>query len=237
MGQLEKLSGKWISADGQQNAEIDFRTLRFKDMGQWADLDNQTYLLGQEMQFLSKGGFYSVCQTEASDSLRIIKKDLMTDDVYGFTLYRSDFPRARARAPLSQVEPPPEIRIILAAIPKIQQTDRKDDVLRVMKLDEEKMEILEGSSSLGETDRLFNLGIDDHWMLKLGYKRPRPDSPPEQTTFKRFQLVRGYVDDVRRDGALDVEQFIYPYFVFDKIVTGPTSTQQVAPSAGDKPSK
>ena len=51
-------SGSWTSADGQQNAKLDFRTLRFGRTGAWNDLKNHTYLLGQEMQFISENGFY-----------------------------------------------------------------------------------------------------------------------------------------------------------------------------------
>lgn len=222
---LSKLSGSWISADGEQNANLDFRTLRFGRTGTWADLENNTYLLGQEMQFLSDSGFYSVCQMESPDALRIIKKDLVTEDVYGFTIYRADSPRARARQPLGDVVPPPSVQKLLNEIPNIRPTDRKDTVLQRMGIEEDRLEILDGSSSLGETDLLLNLGIDGHWMLKLGYKSPGPEAGPSEATLKRFQIVRGYIDDAR-EGDLDVEQFIYPYFVYDKVVAGPSKAEQ-----------
>lgn len=222
---LSKLSGSWTSADGEQSANLDFRTLRFGRTGSWADLENHTYLLGQEMQFLSDSGYYTVCQMESPDALRIIKRDLVTEDVYGFTIYRADSRRARAREPLGIVVPPPSMQKLLDEIPNITPIDRKDTVLQRMGIKEDRMEILDGSSSFGETDLLLNLGVDGHWMLKLGYKRPGPEAGPSEAKLKRFQIVRGYIDDAR-EGDLDVEQFIYPYFVHDKVVAGPSKAEQ-----------
>jgi hypothetical protein len=222
---LSKFSGTWTSADGQQNAKLDDRTLQFDRTGAWADLENHNYLLGQELQFLSEDGFYTVCLVEEHDVIRIIKEDLVTADVYGFTLHREGSVRARARPPLKPVETPQRISELLVRIPSISPTDSKETVLKAMNLDVKKMEVLDLSGSLGETDVLLNLGTDNHWMLKLGYRLPRPDSKPQEAILKRFQIVRGYVEDVR-EGHFDVEEFIYPYFVNDKVVAGSRKVEQ-----------
>lgn len=222
---LLRLSGAWISADGQQAAELDYRTLSFGATKNWPDIENQTYLLGQEMQFLSKDGFYSVCVDEAPDSLRIIKQDLATDAYCGFTLYREGSPQARSREPLGDITPPPVIRGILDQIPNIREGERKDAVMGRIDLGPGKIEVLECFSSLGVTDMLISLGIDRHWMLKLDYKLDPPDSPESEATILRFQIIRGEIDDAR-NGSHDIEQIIYPYFHFGKIITASAIAKQ-----------
>ena len=62
---LVRFSGKWVSADGQQSAELDDRMLRFEETPGWPDLNRKTFLLGrEEMQFLGDTGIYGLLARE-----------------------------------------------------------------------------------------------------------------------------------------------------------------------------
>lgn len=230
---LSKLSGKWVSANGEQSAELDFRMLRFGDAADWPDLSGKTFLLGQEMQFLTDSGFYTISTLYSNpDEMRFIKEDSVTEDLSSLTLYREGSPRARSRAPIPEAEPPTKVQAILDGILTIKDGELKDAVLARLGLNGfEGLEVLAGESGLGETDILFDLGIDDHWMLYVAYTRKSPDAEESEAVLRQLQILRGYVDEAR-EGWLDTGKPVYPYFAQGQVIT---KNQQAEQDAAEQP--
>jgi hypothetical protein len=225
---LSKLSGAWTSIDGQINADLDFRMLRFKAAPDWQDLENQTFLLGSEMDFLSSRGVYLI-QTRYSepDEMWFCLEDEVTEDLTSFTLFREGSPKAGSRTPIPRGEPPQKVRDLLRLIPLIRAGELKDTVLERCGLgDLDGFELLGGEGGLGETDLILALGIDDHWMLSIGYRRLSPDDE-SKAVLRTFKLFQGYVDDVR-EGLLELERVAFPYYDNGKIITGPSQAEQAS---------
>jgi hypothetical protein len=227
---LSKLSGSWTSIDGQINAELDFRMLRFKAAPDWQDLENQTFLLGSEMQFLSSRGVYLIqARYSEPDEMWFCLEDEVTEDLTSFTLFREGTPKAGSRTPIPRGEPPQKVRDLLGLIPSIRAGELKDTALERLGLgDLDGYEILGGEGGLGETDLILALGIDNHWMLALAYRRLSPDDDESKAVLRTFKLYQGYVDDVRA-GFSEFERVAYPYYENGKIITGPSKAEQAAP--------
>lgn len=237
---LDNLSGKWVSADGEQSAELDYRMLHFGDTADWPDLNSKTFLIGREMQFLSDdGGIYTICTFNGNpDEMHFIKEDSESiknnselADLTSLLLYREGSPNARSRKPLGEKKPPAKAQALLDAIPSIEFGERKDALMARLGLaDDDSLELLLGERSMGESDLIFSLGIDSEWMLKLAFTVDSPNAEESEAVIRRFQLFRGYVDDVR-EGRLDVQKHVYPYFGGGKVIAKPNGAEQ---DAGDQ---
>lgn len=222
---LFALSGKWVSPDGQQTAELDGRILRFQETVDWPDLDRRHFLLsGGATSFMTNSGYYNIRTNP--DKLLFLKEDLKTGDYTSFTLYRERSPNAGSRTPLAVKTPPPKVAALLAAIPTITEGERKDAVMKRFGLaDDESLELLDAESSMGETDMLLNLGIDNEWMLQLQHKVDRPGADSGDAVIRLFQVVRGYVDDVKA-GRFDIMKPVFPYYSDGTIVLAPATADE-----------
>lgn len=221
------LSGNWVSPDGRQSAELDGRILRFQETVDWPDLDRRHFLIsGGATSFMTNSGYYSLHANP--DKLLFLKEDLETGDHTSFALYREGSPDAGSRTPLADKAPPPKVAALLAAIPMIQAGERKDAVMKRFGLvDDESLELLDAESSMGETDMLLSLGIDNEWMLKLEYKLDRPGADAGEAVIRRFQVVRGYVDDVKA-GRFDIMKPVFPFYSDGTIVLAPGTADEGA---------
>lgn len=217
---LSKLSGSWVSASGEQSAVLDFRMLSFDGASGWPDLDGVTFLLGAEMQFLTESGFYTVSTLYSDpDEIRLIKEDLISEDLTSLTLYRKGTARAHSRIPIPEAEPPPELQTILDGILTIKEGELKEVVLRRLGvMDLKGIEVLAGESGLGETDLLLDLGIDEHWMLHIAYTRSSPEAKESEAVLRRFQIIRGYVGEARQRWP-DSGKTVFPYFAQGRVIT------------------
>jgi len=224
---LSALSGKWVSPDGQQSAELDGRILRFHETVDWPDLDRRHFLFsGGATSFMTNSGYYNLHTNP--DKLLFLKEDLKTGDYTSFCLYREGSPDARSRTPLAEKAAPPKVAALLAAIPTITVGERKDAVMKRFGLaDDESLELLDAESSMGQTDMLLSLGIDNEWMLKLQYKVDRPDADAGEAVIRHFQAVRGYVDDVKA-GRFDIMKPVFPYYSDGTIVLAPSTADEGA---------
>lgn len=215
---FSSFSGDWVSVDGRQLVRLENGVLYISDSFDWPDLDHRTFIIGEDMQFVSHGNVYNITASDDHDVMYIIMRDSYTEDLCGFTLYREGTSRARLHAPIPDVDMPVEVRSILEAIPKLKKGDLKDDVVRVIGIDKiDGLELLDKQSNLGGSDLVYSLGIDDHWMLRIGYSRERLDEDSEIEVIRRVQVVRGYVEDVR-NGYQDIEKLVYPYFALGKVI-------------------
>ncbi|HRQ87606.1 MAG TPA: hypothetical protein PLA50_02340 [Bacteroidia bacterium] len=225
LDRLAVLSGDWVSADGDQTAQLDYRVLRFKSTVDWPDLDGRSFLLGEEMQFMTESGFYSLhASGDSFDMIFLIKEGASPDgDLSRLTLYREGSPLARSRQPLGEKMPPPKVQALLDAIPSIREGVRKDDVMERLGLARDgSLELLDAERSSGQTDMLLTLGIDDEWMLRLRYDVESSDVADSEAKLRKFQVVRGYVNDIKA-GRFDIEKRIYPYFLNGRIIGAPDS--------------
>lgn len=224
---LSNLSGTWTSIDGQIDAVLDFRMLSFKTTPDWPDLENQTFLLGSEMQFLSSRGVYLInTRYSEPDVMWFCLEDKVTKDLTTFTLFREGTPKAASRKPIPEGEPPLKVRELLLLIPSIRDGELKETALEGLGLkDLEGLEILTGESGLGNTDLILALGIDDHWMLSLAYQRLNPNDDESKAVLRTFKLFQGYVDDVR-SGFLELERVAYPYYENGMIIRGPSQAEK-----------
>ena len=185
---LSKLSGNWVSADGQQSAELDYRTLRFSDTIDWPDISNRYFLIGNEMQFMTNRGYYNISTLYTEpDEMCFLKEDLKTGDLTSFTLYREGTPRARSRRPLVEKTPPPKVQELLDVIPTIKPEEKRDSVMKRLGLADDKMlELLGGERSREEHDLIFSLGIDNEWMLRLEFSVDISDAEYSERYYSPF---------------------------------------------------
>ncbi|MCB1079028.1 MAG: hypothetical protein KDM64_14495 [Verrucomicrobiae bacterium] len=223
---LRKLSGNWVSADGQQSAVLNYRRLRFDKTVDWPDISQRSFLLGEEMQFMTNRGFYVISTLYAEpDRMCFIKEDLQTGALTEFTLYREGSPNARSRKPLADKTPPPRVQKLLDAIPTIKAGETKDSVMARLGLaDDDSLELLGGQRETGYTDMIFSLGIDNEWMLRLEFSVDSTDEEDGEAVIRHFQIVRGYVDD-GRNGRFDIQKLVYPYFTDGQIIVAPPEAE------------
>lgn len=209
--QLEKLSGKWVSVDGMQTAELDLRTLRFGPSTDWPDLNNRFFLISENMQFMTNSGYYDLISRKPN-KIRVIKEDLENGDLTSFNLYREGSPHARSRKPLADKAHPEKVRALLDLIPTIKKGEKMEDVMTRLGLaNEELLEPLAGESGLGQSDWVYGLRIDNEYMLRLSYLTQPPNHLESEAVIFRFQIVRGYIDDIRNSRD-DMFKLVYPYF-------------------------
>jgi hypothetical protein len=216
---LLKLSGDWISGDGEQKAKLDYRILSFEDTPDWPDLQKQDFLLGTELQFLSDTGFYTMSGEE--DTITFIKEDRKTKSLSRLTLYRMGSPFAAARPPLPRTPPPPSIQALLDLVPTIRESESLEAVFSRFPKDwTGKLTVIGGDSGMGESDIFFDLEVNGEWMLHAK-KKLRGDK------ILRFRLVRSYMQDRNGKGP-DVRRVVFPYYEFGKIITGPMEAKDAA---------
>lgn len=212
---LEDLSGDWISGDGEQKAKLDGQILTFGETPDWPDLQGRDFLLGENLQFLSETGHYWM--SWEADSIAFTKEDRTTKSLSGLTLYRKGSPFAEARPPLPRTPPPPSIQALLDLVPTIREGETLKAVLVRSPLGwDGKMPVIGGHSGFGESDMVFDLGVNGEWVLKA--------KEVEGGKILRFQVVRGYVKDRNGKGP-DVQRVVFPYFEFGKIITGPMESR------------
>lgn len=218
---LKRLSGNWISADGQKKAKANDDILEFGTTPDWPEIEGRRFLLGKDYwAFVAGSGRYNVMLfQDRPDELVIFRKDDKTESLSRLTLYREGSKHAASLPPLPDTPPPPKIQKLLDLIRGLKEHESVADVDRRMDWQGE-AELINGSSSLGEADLEFDLRVDDQWVLQ------RKEN--QSGKLLRFRLVRTWVKE-RRDLSADVERVVYPYYEFGKVITGP--------SEDDSPSK
>ena len=235
---LSKLSGKWVSADGQQTADLDFRVLRFGETTGWPEVSRKTFLLGREMDFMSSdgSGSYTISTVYAEpNTMQVIREQTATCSLTGFTLYRDGTPRARSRLPVPKAVPPPEIQVLLGGIRTIKVGESKGEVLKRLSFaDIRGSEVIDWYRGLGDNHVTYDLGVDGHWMLRLSYHQKSAVIGEDDGELGDMRVFRGYVDDFRK-GISDIEDIVYPYYENGYVITGPNEAEQAGGGDGEKP--
>jgi hypothetical protein len=217
---LAKLSGNWISADGQKKAKLDYDVLEFGKVPDWPDLEDRCFLINARHRiFLTESGRYHLTVfNDQPDTMIFYKYDRTTKSVSLLTLYREGSPHAASRSPLPETPPPPQIQALLDLIPNIPAQESVAGMnQRIGSVWKGKMELFEHSGSMGESDSEVDLGVDGQWLLLL--------SQTDSGELHRFRLVRTWVKDWREKQGPIVERVVYPYYEFGKIITGPMQSR------------
>ncbi|HEY1123876.1 MAG TPA: hypothetical protein VGE67_19820 [Haloferula sp.] len=213
---LAKLSGEWISGDGEQKAKLSGRILVFEDAPDWPDLENREFQLGEDLRFLSETGRYWM--SGEGDEIVFSKEDRLTKSLSALTLYRKGSPFAAARPPLPRTPPPPSIQSLLDLVPTIRESESLEAVLgRLPKDWAGKLTVIGGGVESRESNIYFDLEVNGEWMLHA--KKKVADDK-----ILRFRLFRGYMRDSKGKGP-DVMRVVFPYYEFGKVITGPMESR------------
>ena len=219
---LRRLSGNWISADGQKKARLDDDVLEFGVTPDWPDLEGRRFLIGRDhFAFLTESGRYHFTVfDDEPDAMVLFKQDRATRSPTTLTLYREGSPHAASRPPLPDTPPPPQIQAMLDVIPSIRANESVAGVNGRMgsawKGEVGEVGVIRGSGSMGESDFEVDLGVDGQWVLQT--------SQGDSGELHRFRVVRTWVKDRREHGPI-VERVVYPYYEFGKIITGPMQSR------------
>ncbi len=226
------LSGKWVSMDGEQTAIFHPEYLQFGNMTTWPELKQRRIDIGHEMVFRTDFGYYVISTFyDQPDELFLTCRSSGINDLTSLTLYREGTPLAGSRKPIPYAEPTKELQALLSGIHSIKDGESKDVVFGRLGLGDLKgLEVIDRQSGLGQTDELWDLGIDDHWMLYVIYTLDSPGTDESQAVLRRFQVIRGYVDDNKWP---DTGKIIYPYFAKGKVIT--ENEQKTGQDAVKKP--
>jgi hypothetical protein len=213
---LKKLSGNWISADGQKTAKLDYDVLEFGKTPDWPDLEGRGFLLSPgHLRFLTESGRYRInVLDDQPDTMIFFKQDRATKSLFRLALYREGSPFAACRPPLPDTPPPPKIQALLDLIPGIPAHESVAGLeQRMASVWGDKVEIIDWWKESGETDVEVDLGVDGQWIFQR--------SANQSGELSVFRLVRTWAKDRREKPGPMVERVVYPFYEFGKIITGP----------------
>ena len=87
--ELAALSGTWKSPNGSIRCVLDYRVMRLETEGNWGDLHDRVFLLGQSMDFMTKFGHYTVTfGDDEPDTIVLVRENLESAELDSVKLMR-----------------------------------------------------------------------------------------------------------------------------------------------------